>query len=139
MALRVAPVPPVNLVAPVSPYVEDDGFLSAFGPEQQGAPPLATCGVRHGLVWIRIRKPSGLHHTSDVTGMLAVAHFFATKNFAVKSKTLVKDLALRATDAEFQEGTGPEIRGPLLFLIMVMAGRPAPRTSPISPATESPN
>ncbi|SFR03910.1 TIGR03083 family protein [Lentzea waywayandensis] len=72
-----------------------------------------------------IRKPLGLRHTPDAGGLLAVARFFATKDFAVNSKTLVKGLTLRATDADFQEGSGPEIRGPLLSLVMVMAGRTA--------------
>ncbi|MEU4806988.1 maleylpyruvate isomerase family mycothiol-dependent enzyme [Actinosynnema sp. NPDC023587] len=72
-----------------------------------------------------IRKPLGLQHNPEAAGLLAVARFFATKNFAVNSKTLVKSLALRATDAEFQEGSGPEVHGPLLSLVMVMAGRRA--------------
>jgi uncharacterized protein (TIGR03083 family) len=72
-----------------------------------------------------IRKPLGLRHTPDAAGLLAVAGFFATKNFAVNSRTMVRDLALRATDADFQQGTGPEVRGPLLSLVMVMAGRRA--------------
>ena len=72
-----------------------------------------------------IRRPLGLRHAPDAAGLLAVARFFATKNFAVNSKTLVKGLALRATDADFQEGTGPEVHGPLLSLVLAMAGRPA--------------
>jgi uncharacterized protein (TIGR03083 family) len=91
-------------------------------------PPITSSPAGLGEVIVHaedIRKPLGLHHNPDAAGMLAVARFFATKDFAVKSKTLVKDLALRATDADFQEGTDPEVRGPLLSLIMVMAGRPA--------------
>ncbi|WP_330275594.1 maleylpyruvate isomerase family mycothiol-dependent enzyme [Lentzea sp. NBC_00516] len=72
-----------------------------------------------------IRRPLGLRHTPDADGLLAVARFFAAKDFAVNSKTLVKGLALRATDADFQAGGGPEVRGPLLSLVMVMAGRAA--------------
>jgi uncharacterized protein (TIGR03083 family) len=70
-----------------------------------------------------IRRPLGLRHVPDAAGLLAVARFFATKNFAVNSMTLVKGLALQATDADFREGAGPEVRGPLLSLVMVMAGR----------------
>lgn len=72
-----------------------------------------------------IRRPLGLRHAPDAAGLLAVARFFAAQNFAVNSKTLAGGLALRATDADFQEGTGPEVRGPLLALVMVMAGRGA--------------
>ncbi|QUQ62834.1 maleylpyruvate isomerase family mycothiol-dependent enzyme [Kutzneria sp. CA-103260] len=72
-----------------------------------------------------IRRPLGLRHSPDPTGLLAVAHFLAAKDFAVKSRTLAKDLSLQATDADFHSGTGPEIRGPLLSLVMTLAGRPA--------------
>ncbi|MGC7102405.1 maleylpyruvate isomerase family mycothiol-dependent enzyme [Amycolatopsis lurida] len=72
-----------------------------------------------------IRKPLGLRHSPDAAGLLAVARFFATKDFAVNSRTLVKGLSLRATDADFQEGSGPELHGPLLSLVLVMAGRRA--------------
>jgi len=72
-----------------------------------------------------IRRPLGLHHAPDPQGLLVVARFFATKDFAVNSKTLVKNLTLRAIDAGFREGSGPEVRGPLLSLVMVMAGRGA--------------
>ena len=72
-----------------------------------------------------IRRPLGLRHVPDPAGLVAVARDFATRNFAVNSKTLVQGLALRATDADFREGSGPEVRGPLLSLVMVMAGRRA--------------
>jgi uncharacterized protein (TIGR03083 family) len=72
-----------------------------------------------------IRRPLGLRHAYDPVGLLEVARFLAGRDFAVKSKTLVKDLVLRATDADFRTGDGPEIEGPLLSLVMVMAHRPA--------------
>lgn len=53
-----------------------------------------------------------------------VAPFLASKNFAVNSKTLVNGLTLIATDDDFQAGDGPDIRGPILDLVMAMAGRP---------------
>jgi uncharacterized protein (TIGR03083 family) len=72
-----------------------------------------------------IRRPLGLRHEPDAEGLLAVARFFAAKDFAVNSRSLVKGLRLRATDADFRSGSGPEIGGPLLSLVMAMAGRPA--------------
>jgi uncharacterized protein (TIGR03083 family) len=72
-----------------------------------------------------VRRPLGLRHNPDAVGLLAVARFLAAKDFAVKSKTLVRGLALRATDADFREGSGPEVQGPLLSLVMVLAGRAA--------------
>ncbi|MEV6902742.1 hypothetical protein [Amycolatopsis sp. NPDC051372] len=58
-----------------------------------------------------IRRPLGLKHEPDAEGLLAVARFFATKNFAVNSKTVAAGLTLRATDADFAEGAGPEAAG----------------------------
>ena len=70
-----------------------------------------------------IRRPLGLRHEPDTEGLLATARFFATKDFAVNSRSLVKGLRLHATDAEFRAGSGPEVSGPLLSLVMAMAGR----------------
>lgn len=72
-----------------------------------------------------IRRPLGLRHAPDPEGLLAIARFFATKDFAVNSRSLVKGLHLSADDAGFQAGAGPKVVGPLLALVMVMAGRAA--------------
>lgn len=72
-----------------------------------------------------IRRPLGLKHTPDAEGLLMVAQFFAAKDFAVNSRSLVKGLQLTATDAEFRTGDGPAATGPLLSLVMAMAGRRA--------------
>lgn len=70
-----------------------------------------------------IRRTLGIQHDPDPDGLSAVATFFATKDFAVNSKSLVAGLRLRAVDAEFVAGEGPEISGRLLDLVMAMAGR----------------
>ncbi|WP_454856664.1 maleylpyruvate isomerase family mycothiol-dependent enzyme [Promicromonospora soli] len=72
-----------------------------------------------------IRRPLGLRHAPAPEGLLAVAQFFTTKDFAVNSRSLVKGLHLAAHDADFQAGAGPKVVGPLLALVMVMAGRVA--------------
>lgn len=72
-----------------------------------------------------IRRPLGLRHEPDAEALRAVAQFFATKDFAVNSRSLVKGLRLTAADADFRAGSGPEVSGPLLSLVMAMAGRPA--------------
>jgi uncharacterized protein (TIGR03083 family) len=72
-----------------------------------------------------IRRPLGLAHAVDPAGLLAVARFFATRDFAVNSRSLVRGLTLTATDADFRHGSGPAVEGPLLALVMAMAGRPS--------------
>lgn len=104
------------------------GTLERFRHVEAITPPVKSSPAGLGEVIVHaedIRKPLGLQHTPDAAGLLAVARFFAAKNFAANSRTLVRGLGLRATDADFQEGTGPEVRGPLLPLVMVMAGRRA--------------
>ena len=72
-----------------------------------------------------VRRPLGLNHSYDPYGLLVVARFFATRDFAVNSRSLVRGLTLVATDTEFRHGSGPLVRGPLLALVMAMGGRSA--------------
>lgn len=71
-----------------------------------------------------IARPLGLELIPDDTATLEVARYFAAKDFAVNSKTMVKGLRLSAVDADFESGNGPEVTGPILDLVMAMAGRP---------------
>lgn len=70
-----------------------------------------------------IARPLGIELTPDPRATREVALFFATRNFAVNSHSAVKGLALEASDTEFAAGSGPLVRGPLLSLVMAMAGR----------------
>lgn len=70
-----------------------------------------------------IARPLGVSLTPDPGAVREVADFFAIKDFAVNSRTMVKGLALEATDASFAIGEGPVMKGELLALVMVMAGR----------------
>ncbi|MFJ2618967.1 maleylpyruvate isomerase family mycothiol-dependent enzyme [Glutamicibacter sp. NPDC087344] len=70
-----------------------------------------------------IAQPLGIELAPSEQALREVAEFFASKNFAVNSKTLVKKLSLVALDHEFTAGAGLEVRGSLVDLIMAMAGR----------------
>ena len=72
-----------------------------------------------------ICHPLGLPLDPSIEVFAPVAGFFAKRDFAVDSASAVKGLALRATDGSFAAGAGPEVLGPTLALVMVMAGRPA--------------
>ena len=71
-----------------------------------------------------IARPLGLPLVPAQEAVEAVAVFLAGKDFAVNSATLVRGLRLEATDGELHTGDGPLVRGPLLALVMAMAGRP---------------
>lgn len=72
-----------------------------------------------------IARPLGIELAPDQSAVAEVAEFFAVKDLAVNSSTLVKGLRLEADDARFDAGSGLLVRGKLLDLVMVMAGRPA--------------
>lgn len=71
-----------------------------------------------------IARPLGIALEPDPMAVLEVARYFASKDFAVNSRTAVRGLHLQADDASFTSGEGPSVRGPLLSLVMAMAGRP---------------
>lgn len=70
-----------------------------------------------------IRVPLGLPGRVEVDAATEVARFYAGRDFAVNSKTTAAGLRLHATDGPFEAGSGPEVAGPTLALVMVMAGR----------------
>lgn len=70
-----------------------------------------------------IRRPLGLVRTPPVATTTAVARFFASRDFTVASKTAIAGLRLEATDGPFTTGSGDLLRGPILSLVMGMAGR----------------
>jgi uncharacterized protein (TIGR03083 family) len=72
-----------------------------------------------------IRRPLGIPSLVNVDAATQVAEFYASRDFAVNSKSLASGLHLRATDGTFEHGRGPELAGPTLALVMSMAGRPS--------------
>ena len=52
-----------------------------------------------------------------------MADFYQGSNLLIGSKRRIAGLTLRATDAEWSHGTGPEVSGPILSLVMAMTGR----------------
>jgi len=54
-----------------------------------------------------------------------VADFYKGSNLLIGSKNRIASLTLRATDTDWSYGTGPEVSGPILSLVMAMTGRKA--------------
>ncbi|WP_189636220.1 maleylpyruvate isomerase family mycothiol-dependent enzyme [Arthrobacter sp. NamB2] len=71
-----------------------------------------------------IRRALGIETRPALDALLPVARFFVAKNFTVPSRRIASRLRLIATDARFTAGEGPEVCGPLVALVMCMAGRP---------------
>ncbi len=72
-----------------------------------------------------IRRPLGIHHDFPPDVLSRVATFYTKSNAIIGGRTRAKGLALKATDADWTAGTGPEVSGPLLSLILALTGRSA--------------
>ena len=73
-----------------------------------------------------IRRPLGIEHPYPAEAVLQIANFYQGSNLLIGSKKRIAGLTLRATDADWTHGTGPEVAGPLLSLVMAMTGRQQP-------------
>jgi uncharacterized protein (TIGR03083 family) len=72
-----------------------------------------------------IRRPLGIAHDYPMEALVRVADFYRKSNLLIGAKKRVAGVTLRAADADWSAGTGPEVNGPLLSLILAMTGRSA--------------
>ena len=72
-----------------------------------------------------IRSPLGLAHDYPEDALRQVADFYKGSNMIIGTKRRIAGLGLRATDTEWSYGSGPEVVGPMLSLVMAMTGRQA--------------
>ena len=88
------------------------------------APVMAMLGeiIVHGE---DIRRPLGLKHEVPQAALVALADSWKNSNLLIGAKRRITGVRLQATDAEWAHGTGPEVSGPLLALILAMTGRKA--------------
>ena len=70
-----------------------------------------------------IRRPLGITHVYPEQELTTVADFFKGSNLLLGGKKRVAGLSLRASDADWSSGAGPEVRGPMLALVLMIAGR----------------
>ena len=72
-----------------------------------------------------IRRPLGERKEVPEQALVKLADFYKGSSLIVGAKKRIAGLKLRATDASWSHGDGPEVSGPLLSLVMVMTGRKA--------------
>ena len=72
-----------------------------------------------------IRTPLGIAHEYPEEAMTRVADFYKGSNLIIGAKRRIDGLTLRATDTGWTTGSGPEVTGPHLSLILAMTGRSA--------------
>jgi uncharacterized protein (TIGR03083 family) len=72
-----------------------------------------------------IRRPLGIRREYPTDAVVQVADFYKGSNLILGTKRRIEGLALQATDVNWSHGTGPEVSGPILALLMAMTGRKA--------------
>ena len=72
-----------------------------------------------------IRRALDLQHDYPTDAVVEVVDFYKGSNLILGTKRRISGLALRATDTDWSHGSGPEVAGPILALLMAMTGRKA--------------
>jgi uncharacterized protein (TIGR03083 family) len=72
-----------------------------------------------------IRRPLGISHHVDPAWVTRLADFYRGSNLIIGGKKRATGLMFRATDADWTVGSGPEVAGPALSILMAITGRKA--------------
>jgi uncharacterized protein (TIGR03083 family) len=67
----------------------------------------------------------GGYREHPIEHVVAVADFYQNSNLLIGAKRRITGLSLRATDTDWRHGTGPEVSGPAIALVLAMTGRKA--------------
>jgi uncharacterized protein (TIGR03083 family) len=70
-----------------------------------------------------IRRPLGLEPETSPEAVLGCLALYEGSGFPVGGKKRIAGLGLVATDLDWSHGSGPEVSGPGLALVMAMTGR----------------
>jgi uncharacterized protein (TIGR03083 family) len=72
-----------------------------------------------------IRRPLGIKHDYPSEWVTRGADFYRGSNLIIGAKKRSAGLTLKATDADWSAGSGPEVAGPALSILLAISGRPA--------------
>src|SRR5215475_1528363 len=72
-----------------------------------------------------IFRSLGAYRDHPVDHVTAVADFYKGSNLLIGAKRRIDGVTLRATDTNWTHGSGPEVSGPAIALLMAMTGRKA--------------
>jgi uncharacterized protein (TIGR03083 family) len=70
-----------------------------------------------------IFRALGGYREHPVEHVIAAADFYTTSNLLIGAKKRIEGLRLRAGDAAWEHGTGPEVSGPAIAILLAMTGR----------------
>jgi uncharacterized protein (TIGR03083 family) len=63
------------------------------------------------------------YRSHPIDHVIAVADFYKNSNLLIGAKSRIAGVTMRATDANWSHGSGPEVSGPAIALVMAMTGR----------------
>lgn len=84
-----------------------------------------------------IRWPLNIKHTFPAEALIRVADFYKGSNALIGAKRRIEGVTLRASDADWSTGTGPDVAGPMLAIVMAMTGRAAALPQLTGPGTQT--
>jgi len=67
----------------------------------------------------------GGYRDHPVAHLVAVGDFYKNSNALIGTRTRIDGVTLRATDTAWTHGSGPELSGPMIALLLAMTGRKA--------------
>jgi uncharacterized protein (TIGR03083 family) len=67
----------------------------------------------------------GGYREHPIEHVIAVADFYKNSNLLIGAKRRIDGVTLRATDTDWTHGSGPEVSGPAIALVLAMTGRKA--------------
>jgi uncharacterized protein (TIGR03083 family) len=70
-----------------------------------------------------IRRPLGARGDHPAEHLIALAELYKKTGAPLRAKKRLVGLRLEATDVDWSTGSGPEVRGPCMSLILAMVGR----------------
>jgi uncharacterized protein (TIGR03083 family) len=70
-----------------------------------------------------IRRPLGIGHAYPIDAAVGVADFVKDSNRIFGTKRRITGLWFVATDTDWSHGSGPEVSGPIMILVLAMTGR----------------
>ena len=70
-----------------------------------------------------IRRPLGAHGEHSPEHLTTLAELYKKTGAPLRAKKRLEGLRLEATDVDWSTGSGPEVKGPCMSLILAMVGR----------------
>jgi uncharacterized protein (TIGR03083 family) len=70
-----------------------------------------------------IRRPLRLRYEYSPAALVEIANGWKNSNLIIGSKRRIAGLSLKASDVEWTNGDGPQVTGPMIALVLAMAGR----------------